>query len=147
MSTSTSTSLRITRTIAAPPERVFEAWTRPEHQRRWACPEGYSLEDVVTDLRVGGSFLLAMRSPEGVRHTAVGTYRVVEPPRKLVYTWDWEEDDQRVGETVVTVLFNEGPGGSTEVFLTHEGFPAEEAKVGHEEGWGSCLNKLQGMYA
>jgi len=147
MNTSTATSLRMTRLIAAAPERVFEAWTRPEHMRRWSCPEGYGLEEVRSDVRVGGAFRLQMRSPEDLTHTAYGTYRVVDPPRKLVYTWDWEEEDQRMGETLVTVEFNDAPDGGTEVVLTHEGFPVEEARTGHEDGWASCLNKLEALCA
>lgn len=147
MSTTAVTALRLTRTFGAAPDRVFEAWTQPEHMKRWACPEGAQLEVVEVDLRVGGAYTLGMRTSEGLTHTAYGTYREVDVPRKLVYTWDWKEEDQRMGETLVTVLFNDAPDGGTEVVLTHEGFPAEEAKAGHEEGWGSCFTKLQGMWA
>jgi uncharacterized protein YndB with AHSA1/START domain len=62
----------------------------------------------------------------------------------LVYTWSWEQADHDVGETLVTVDFND-KGGSTEVVLTHERFPNPEAKEAHEQGWGSCLNRLEGV--
>jgi uncharacterized protein YndB with AHSA1/START domain len=38
----------------------------------------------------------------------------------------------------VTVAFTER-GDETEVVVTHEGFPAEDGRKGHEEGWTSCL--------
>jgi uncharacterized protein YndB with AHSA1/START domain len=47
-----------------------------------------------------------------------------------------------LGETLVTVEFND-LGGSTEVVINHERFPNVEAKQGHEDGWNSCLNKLE----
>lgn len=137
--------VELRRTIKAPREKVFEAWTQPEQMKRWACPEGVTLESVESDPRPGGTYRLAMRGEEGERHTAHGSYRVVEPPARLVYTWDWEEEDQAMGETVVTVEFLVVDEG-TEVVLVHRGFPAPEAAGGHEEGWGSCLNKLQALF-
>lgn len=49
----------------------------------------------------------------------MGTYRVLDPPRKLVYTWLWETDLE-AAETLVTVEFHDR-GGSTEIVLTREG--------------------------
>lgn len=143
MSTETGTSLRITRVIKASPEKVFDAWTQAEQLKRWSCPEGMEVVDAQVDLTVGGRYRLRMESPEGKVHTAVGVYREIDRPQRLVYTWDWEEES--IGETIVTVEFN-GLDGSTEVVLTHELFPNAEAKVGHEEGWTSCLNRLEKMF-
>jgi uncharacterized protein YndB with AHSA1/START domain len=144
MSTGTETSLRVSRVIKASPEKVFDAWTLPEHLKRWSCPEGMEVAEAQVDLTVGGRYRLRMQSPEGKVHTAVGLYREIERPRRLVYTWDWEEES--IGETIVTVEFND-LGGSTEVTLIHELFPNAEAKVGHEEGWTSCLNRLEKLFA
>lgn len=140
-----NTSLHLTRTFKAPPERVFDAWTREEHRLRWACPEGAVLESAVSDLRVGGRHRLVMKV-EGGSHTAHGEYREVDPPHRLVYTWDWEEEDQRMGETLVTVEFVEVPEG-TQVRLTHSGFPGQESTDGHGQGWASCLDRLETILA
>jgi uncharacterized protein YndB with AHSA1/START domain len=140
MSTETGTSLRISRIINADREAVFRAWTEPDQLKRWSCPEGMTVADSQVDLTVGGRYRLRMESPEGKAHTAVGVYREIESPGRLVYTWDWEEES--IGETLVTVEFND-LGESTEVVLIHELFPNAEAKVGHEEGWTSCLNRLE----
>ena len=78
---------------------------------------------------------------EGVEHNAFGTYREVDEPKRLVYTWDWREEGQQMGETLVTVEFNEVEGG-TEIVLVHDGFPADEARAGHGEGWELCLDHL-----
>ena len=138
-------AVELTRTIRAPRETVFEAWTRPEHLSRWACPDHATLESVESDARPGGRFRLAMVGPEGERYTAVGTYREVEAPSRVVYTWEWEEEEHAVGETLVTVEFHAVDGG-TEVRLVHSGFPAAEAAEGHREGWTSCLDKLEGLF-
>lgn len=135
-------SVTLSHAIRASAEKVFEAWTRPEHLRRWSCPEGATLEDVEVDLTVGGRFRIKMRGPEGETYTAVGAYRMIEPPNRLVYTWDWEETEHQVGETLVEVEFRPEGEGGTLVVLTHSGFPAPEAAEGHREGWVSCFDKL-----
>ena len=141
----TPDTLHLTRLLPAPPERVFDAWTREEHRLHWACPRGATLLSAESDLRVGGRHRLRM-DVEGVPHTASGVYREIDRPRRLVYTWDWEEEDQRMGETLVAVDFVAVEGG-TEVRLTHSGFPAPEARDGHGEGWGSCLERLEELLA
>jgi glutathione S-transferase len=143
MSTETVTSLRISRIIKADRETVFQAWTEPDQLKLWSCPEGMNVADSQVDLTVGGRYLLRMESPEGKVHTAVGVYREIESPSRLVYTWDWEEES--IGETLVTVEFND-LGESTEVVLIHELFPNAEVKVGHDEGWTSCFKRLEKLF-
>lgn len=145
MSTETSTSLRVSRVINAAPDAVFRAWTESAQLRQWSCPEGATVADVRVDLSVGGRYQIRMRGAEGQEHTAYGIYREIDPPRRLVYTWDWEEEEYRVGETLVTVEFTD-LGGKTDVVVTHELFPNTEAKASHEEGWSSCLNRLARMF-
>lgn len=65
---------------------------------------------------------------------------MLDPPRKLVYTWLWETDLE-VAETLVTVEFHDR-GGSTGIVLTHELFPNDEARGRHEMGWTGCFDKL-----
>lgn len=143
MSTETGTSLRLSRVIKAGADAVFRAWTEPEQLMQWSCPEGLGIADVQVDLSVGGRYQIRMKNPEnGDIYTAFGVYREIKRPQRLVYTWDWKEQDHKVGETLVTVEFND-LGGSTEVVLTHERFPSADAKTGHEEGWTSCLNRLE----
>lgn len=142
MSTKTGTSLRVSRVINASPARVFDAWTEPDQLKQWSSPEGgYTVEDVQVDLTVGGRYRIGMVTPDGNRIAAYGVYRKIERPKRLVYTWDWD-GEAPLGETLVTVEFND-LGGSTEVVINHERFPNAEAKQGHEDGWTSCLNKLE----
>jgi glutathione S-transferase len=145
MSTETRTSLRLTRIIKADIHTVFEAWTQPRHLRRWSCPEGATVDDVAVDLSIEGSYRIVMNTGKAV-HTAYGRYREIDNPNRLVYTWAWENGEMEAGESLVTVEFND-LGISTEVVLTHELFPTEEATKAHEEGWTSCLNQLEGMFA
>lgn len=141
MSVETVTALRITRIIKTDRQSVWDAWTKPELMKEWACPAPGGLAEATADLRVGGAFTMRM-VVDGAEHNAFGTYREVDAPERLVYTWDWREEDQAMGDTLVTVEFNEVEGG-TEVVLVHEGFPVEEAKAGHDEGWVACMANLE----
>ena len=142
MSTSTTHTLNMTRTIKASPERVFEAWTTPEQMKQWHAPEGVEVVSASVDLRVGGSYHVHMRSPEGQDYNVRGVYREIKPGGRLVYTWKWEEPEHDVGESVISVSFHAVDGG-TRIDVVHDLFPSKEARDDHDEGWGSCLNRLE----
>ena len=145
MSVDTMNSLRITRLIQANQQTVWYAWTQPDQMRQWSCPEPGGVQDIASDFRVGGSYTIAMRV-NGNDHTAIGTYKEIDAPNRLVYTWDWKEEDNRMGETLVTVEF-EARGNATEVVLLHTGFPAVEAKEAHEQGWGACIAHFEALFS
>lgn len=131
------------RTFSAPRERVFRAWTDPDELKKWFGPsDQFTVPTAEVDLRVGGKYRIAMRSPDGNLNVAAGVYREIRPPERLVFTWSWEEGGMDIGETLVTVEFR-GAGQSTEVVLTHELLPTDEARKAHGEGWTGCLARLQ----
>jgi len=72
------------RSLAASPEQVFEAWTRPEHLRVWWDPTGAPLSDCQVDLRPGGRFCFTNRDSAHAPPFA-GAYLEVEPPSRLVF--------------------------------------------------------------
>jgi uncharacterized protein YndB with AHSA1/START domain len=134
--------LTMERLIPAPPEHVFELWTDPEMLAKWWGPEGYEVPTHAIDVRPGGSWRTTMRSPEGTFHTVSGVYRVIDPPRRLVFTWGWDDDKGVRGhETEVTVTFQPAPGG-TKLALRQQTFQNEDARNRHEHGWQSSLNCL-----
>lgn len=139
---SPQTTLRLARTFAAPRQKVFRAWTDPEELKKWWGPPGYDTPSAEVDLRSGGKYRVGMRKlPDGPVFYLTGTYREVQPPERLVYTWRWEAEPE-YGETLVTVEFHER-GGSTEMLLTHELFPSEKMRDDHEQGWSRSFDKLE----
>lgn len=130
-------SVEVRRFIAAPPRRVFDAWTDANVIPQWFKPGGVPLRHVELELRVGGRWRMTMGTPGDRELAGWGEFREIERPRRIVYTWNWIPDP--VGrETVVTVDFIERDRG-TEIVIHHEGFPAARARDQHRGGWAACL--------
>jgi len=136
-------SLRLERVIAAPPERVFDAWTTPELLAKWFGPsDAIPLVSAEVDARVGGSYRLELADPSGARHVVFGVYRAVERPRLLSMSWAWESPGWKDRESRVTVEFApEGDG--TRLVLTHVKLLDAEAVTSHGEGWAGGLERLE----
>jgi uncharacterized protein YndB with AHSA1/START domain len=135
-------TLILKRILNAPQERAFLAWTSPEHIQQWMRPEpGMLVPFASMDLRVGGKFRLQMKKPDGEYFTAVGEFREVKPPERLVYTWDWEKDGsgKEFGAvegkpSLITVEFLKR-GERTEFVLTHSRFTTVQSRDSHAGGW------------
>lgn len=145
----TERRLTITRTIQATRERVFQAWTDPEHLLNWwGADEGWTTPIAEVDLRVGGRYRLAMQDPEQEHPYVVGgVYREITPPERLAFTWTWEkrpgdDPDWTPAETLVTLEFIER-NGTTELALTHERFPDTHMRDEHNSGWTGALDRLE----
>ena len=89
----TGISLKVTKTIKAPRERVFAAWTQPEHLHKWwGAHESFSAPIAEVDLRVGGKYRFGMLEPgKDAPYVSYGVYQEVVEPEKLVFTWAFEK--------------------------------------------------------
>ena len=144
---STHTTLTLRRVFNAPIARVFEAWTKAEVLASWFGPAGFMVTAANIDLRRGGAYHIALRSPEGMAIKHFGEYIEVTPPEKLVFTWLLENQacggcDNQCAETLVTIDFKR-VGESTEVQLIHERLPNKEAYDGHGYGWSSTFDRFE----
>ena len=137
------TSLEITRFINAPPARVYAAWTDPAQLREWFGPEGVRTRSIAADVRVGGKYRWDLITQEGEDSAAFGEYRELVPGKKIVFTWQWDDDQVWENQTsVVTIELFDRRGG-TELRLKHEQLPSEESRDRHSEGWNSLLDHLE----
>lgn len=134
--------LVLRRTYAAPRQRVFDAWTKPELAMKFLGTGDVTVPEVRMDVQTGGSFSIVMLMPDGERWNVRGTYREVRPPERLAMTWRWEEDKpEDEHDTLLTLEFNELDGG-TELVLTHELLASAESRERHEEGWTAMMEQL-----
>jgi uncharacterized protein YndB with AHSA1/START domain len=135
-------ALVVRRTIDAPVDRVFAAWTTPEMLRRWWGPGDFTCPEASVDLRPGGGYRLLMRMGNGMEMVVSGTYREVVAPTRLVYTWRWESGPPAgPDESEVTVEFGDD-GGRTQVVITHRAFPTGHETGAYHVGWKEGLEKL-----
>ena len=138
-----STTLLIRRKLPAPRERVFDAWTQPEHLSQWLGPRDFTAPDVHIDLRPGGTYRFTLQRANGEQVVATGVFREVRKPEHLSYTWRWEETDPAMEhETLVTLDLYDRDGG-TELVLKQERFVDEASRDGHTRGWNEALDKLE----
>jgi uncharacterized protein YndB with AHSA1/START domain len=136
-------TLVVTHSYPASIDRVFAAWTDPNQLGQWFGPtdEYTAIADV--DLRVGGNYRIAIHHIGGNVHTVIGTYQLIDPPKKLAFTWNW--DKSPAPDTLVTIDFIP-QGNSTEVKITHEKFLDTETRDKHNEGWTGCLRRLERLF-
>ncbi|EWT01435.1 activator of HSP90 ATPase [Intrasporangium oryzae NRRL B-24470] len=127
--------LVIERTYAASPDRVWDAWTRSDEVERWYCPNPTAPTSASLDVRPGGEHRVDMGP-----YRLTGRYSAVEPGRRLAHTWSFDGGD----ETAVDVRF-EPAGTGTLVTLTHEGFAADDDRVGIRQGWELSLLRLAAL--
>ena len=138
--------LRIARTFDAPVAQVFDAWTSEEVLRRWlhGMP-GWETPTAEVDLRVGGTIRIVMRDPaDGTEAGATGEYRVVDPPRRLVFTWVW--DDQPDRPQLIELELSERDGRTT-VSMTNSAIPTNGRLESQEGGWQVCYDNLERLLA
>jgi uncharacterized protein YndB with AHSA1/START domain len=108
---------------------LFEAWTKPEHLRRWWGCDGSVITHCAIDLRPGGSWSLVMRMADGSDHPFHGTYREVMRPHRLVYTECYDMPEFGRPEWLTTVTFDQH---GTATLVTHTiQHKSREVRDGH----------------
>jgi uncharacterized protein (TIGR03086 family) len=112
-------------------DETFALITEPDRLRRWKAVTAR------VDLRAGGSYRWTILPG----HSACGTFTEVEPGRRIVFTWGWEDDAALPpGASTVTITLEPAAGG-TIVHLVHDGLTDEQA-ARHGEGWTHYLGRL-----
>lgn len=122
--------------IDASPETVFDFFVEPRAMAQW-IGTSHQLE-----ARPGGAFRVAV-SPG---YVASGVYKVVDRPRRVVFTWGWEEAADplmaslKSGESVVDIDLEPRDGG-TVVRFRHSRLLKGTGKR-HDERWSKYLSVL-----
>ena len=144
--------LILTRIIAAPPEKVFQAWTDPVLLKQWFTPPPWTTPAAEMDVRPGGSSLIVMRGPNGTEVPNRGVYLEVVENERLVftdaYTAAWEPSPKPF---MTVILSFEAEAGQTRYTarVRHWTVADREAheKMGFHQGWGRCTDQLAALVA
>jgi uncharacterized protein YndB with AHSA1/START domain len=144
--------LVLSRLIAAPPAKVYRAWTDPELLMQWFAPQPWTTSHAELDVRPGGASLIVMRGPDGNEFANRGVYLAVVPNEFLVftdaYTTAWEPSSKPF-MTVVLTFADEAGGTRYTARVLHWTVADREAheKRGFHEGWGRCTDQLAALAA
>jgi uncharacterized protein YndB with AHSA1/START domain len=135
--------LAITRVFDAPRVLVWKAWTDATHARCWMGPRGFTASHLEGELRPRGAWRACLRrDDDAAEFWQGGTYLEVIAPERLVFTFAWDDANERRGhETLVTLAFVERQGKTTMNFR-QEVFETVEERNGHQGGWGSTFDRL-----
>jgi uncharacterized protein YndB with AHSA1/START domain len=80
------------RTFNASSDQVWRVWNDPDSIKQWWGPTGYTAPFITNDLRVGGTFLWAMKSPKGEMFWNTGVYQEVVPNSRIVSTSSFADE-------------------------------------------------------
>jgi len=137
--------LQLVRTYPVGAEKVWQAWTDPQALSHWFGPGATgSVTLAELDVRAGGRYHIRFHTPDGEEHDVSGRYEVVEPPRRLVFSWAWKSTPERVSRVSLELL---PVAGGTELRFVHDRFFDAVARNNHERGWLGSFAKLDVLLA
>ncbi len=82
--------IEVRRFLKAPPKLVWRVCTESEYLPRWFGPRRLEVSECDVDLRVGGSWRIVHRAPDGMEFVFLGEFLELEPPHRRVSTFVWE---------------------------------------------------------
>jgi len=144
------------RTFNAPNEQVWRVWNDPDSIKQWWGPAGYTAPTICNDLRVGGTFLWAMKSPKGEMFWNTGVYQEVVPNSRIVSTMSFADETGKAlpgskapvpgrwpDAITVTTEFSES-NGKTKVTVKEVGMPLL-VMILSRVAWDQQFDKIAGL--
>ena len=150
------TDLVLERTLDAPIDLVWEAFTNPEHIKQWFAPRPYQITECELDLRPGGIFRIRMVGPDNfdTGHGVPGCVLEVVDGNKLSWTSalgpgyrpnEMGEGCESFPFTAIVTLTDAGNGRTNyKAVALHKNAADRERheQMGFQDGWGTCADQL-----
>ena len=138
----------IRRRLAYAPDKVFAAFADADLVARWLTPSpAIRLTVLQFDFQEGGSYRFAYHVPDAATVIVGGSYSVIKPPSKIVFSWIIEPPDEHAGiDSEVRVTITPSGTGS-ELLIRHEKFGREDAIERHATGWLGAVEQLTELLA
>ena len=150
----------ITRVFDVPRELVWKAWTDPKYVMQWWGPKGFTAPFCEIDFRVGGKFLLSMRTPDGWEGWNGGEYYEIVPYEKIVSSMYFSDSKgnkiepeqsgielEAIDNAHNVILFEDIGNGQTKVTFIGNETMQNAIESGQHEGWAEQLEKLAAVVA
>ncbi|MES2620276.1 MAG: SRPBCC domain-containing protein [Bacteroidota bacterium] len=146
--------IHITRIIDTPCHLVFEAWSNPEHLKKWYAPQGCTIDIPTLDFKEGGVMHTCVRTLMG-ECWCKGVYKEIVPNEKIVFSIAFSDeagnlvDNPPIGkdpewplETIVTVTFKE-ENGKTKFTLHQTALESVAKRTGAYSSWLQMFERLE----
>jgi len=125
MENASTTTLVMKRRFEVSPERVFDAWLNPEMMRKWLFTMEATNKIARNEPHVGGTWEIVDHRG-GQDYRAIGEYREIDRPRRLVFTFRMPQFSDT--EDIITVELKPVEEGCEMTFT-------QVIVVPHEEDW------------
>jgi uncharacterized protein YndB with AHSA1/START domain len=136
--------IMIERTVNAPRELVWRAWTEADQIKAWWGPNGFTTTIHEMDVTVGGVWRFMMHGPDGTDYPNKVVYREIVKPERLVY--DHTDDRDPPSHQFQTTVTFAAQGRKTMVTLralfANAEARAASVKFGAIEGGAQTLARL-----
>lgn len=134
-------TVRLHRVFAAPPEKVYRAFTDGDAMGKWLPPHGFTAHVAHFDAKIGGTFRMSFKNfTSGTAHSFGGEYVELKPHELIRYT-DKFDDPNLPGVMTVTVRLKRVSVGA-EVDIEQAGIPALIPVEQCYLGWQQSLMQL-----
>ena len=152
-----TTDLILERTLDAPIDLVWEAYTNPDHVRMWFAPKPYQITEAELDLRPGGTFRFKMEGPDGFAEDGHGCVLEVIPKAKFTWTsalgpefrpsdFGGKEGCEAFPFTAAATFSDAGNGKTAyKVVALHRNVADRQSheNMGFHDGWGTVASQLE----
>jgi len=149
----------ISRALAVPRARVWQAWTEVEHLKHWWGPKGFVVHHCTVDLRPGGVMHYGLRSPDGGDMWGRFVFREIVKPERLVWVNSFSDEKGGITrhpmmqewprEMLTTVTFAQQGKGTLVTVLwvpinatDDERRVFEQGRASMQQGWTGTFEQL-----
>jgi uncharacterized protein YndB with AHSA1/START domain len=137
-------TIRLERTYAAPPARVFAAWSTPAALARWAMPgDGWTVAFDRFEFEPGGIEISRFGPPDGATYVNHVRYEDIVPDARIVSSSAMTCGERRLFAGLLTVELHPA-GAGCRMVVTEQGafLDGHDRPEHHEAGWGAMLDNL-----
>ena len=142
--TSETIGLRLTRTLPASPDAVFDAYTDAEKQKIWfGILDDLAVVEIEVDLRVGGKQVAVWGPDKDTLFREEQTFIEIDRPHRLVTESTGSDPSGETMTTHVVVTFEPVDGG-TLMSVVQSGFPTPEVRdFFASQAWVGAFDRIE----
>jgi uncharacterized protein YndB with AHSA1/START domain len=137
------------RTVPLERGLVWRLWTESRHLAEWWGPHGFTSPECSIDPTPGGELRILMRSADEHEYLNIGTVRVADEPRLLIFSIALVNNDGTTRLENLTTVELEERGGATEltirVKVLRATLDASDNLTGMRDGWSESLDRLAAL--